>query len=80
MKKDILTHKDFINKHYYYFEYYNYQYYIQFDRYIDLECCDCYVYLGKDIENQDFSYLSSGVYIISASNSEEIAQYKLIKQ
>jgi PKD repeat protein len=38
------------------------------------------VYLGKDIENQDFSYLSSGVYIISASNSEEIAQYKLIKQ
>lgn len=38
------------------------------------------VYIGKDIENQDFSNLPSGVYIISASNSEEIAQYKLIKQ
>ena len=38
------------------------------------------VYFGKDIEEHDFSELSAGIYIISASNSEEIAQYKLIKQ
>lgn len=38
------------------------------------------VYSGKDIEDQDFSDLSAGIYIISASNSKEIAQYKLIKQ
>jgi len=38
------------------------------------------IYSGKDIEDQDFSDLPIGIYIISASNSEEIAQYKLIKQ
>jgi PKD repeat protein len=38
------------------------------------------VYSGIAIENQDFSNLPSGIYIVSASNSKEIAQYKLIKQ
>ncbi len=38
------------------------------------------VFSEKNIEDQDFSYLPTGVYILSASNSEEIVQYKLIKQ
>jgi PKD repeat protein len=38
------------------------------------------IFVGKDIENKDFSDLPSGIYILTASNDKEVAQYKLIKQ
>ncbi len=38
------------------------------------------IFVGKDIENKDFSDLPSGIYILNASNDKEVAQYKLIKQ
>lgn len=38
------------------------------------------VYKGKDVENQDFSFLSSGIYILSAVTSDKIVLYKVVKR
>lgn len=38
------------------------------------------IFAGKDIESKDFSDLPAGIYILTASNNNEVAQYKLIKQ
>ena len=38
------------------------------------------IYSGKNIEEQDFSSLKSGIYIVTSWNSKEIRKYKIIKE
>lgn len=38
------------------------------------------IFSGKDIEKQDFSGLSAGMYILTAFNHEEVTQYKIFKK
>jgi PKD repeat protein len=37
------------------------------------------IYKGKNIENQDFSALKKGIYILTAGNTANVTQYKLVK-